>query len=567
MKKFRIWIRRFKIGTRLTISFGIIIFTVIILNATGILNINKLSDNTVKLFEGPYDITDKVWESRDALTALEKNLYKCFIAYNVDNIDKNLELVNQEAQKVMDCINYLKSLSISNQELISYIDRYETQMITLKDNYTQIMSLLSQKNISEAKNRFDNEYSKLIVEVNNTSEEIYTMIHNDAINFVEDSKKARINTIIKMDIIFAIAFLLAVFLATFSTTNIVIPMKKVVKAMEEVSKGNLNIQLDDVGNDEISILSQTMSTLINRLKSVIDDITYNLEEMASGNLNVSSKREYSGDFVPIGQSIVKINSSLNKILININQASEIIALSSENMASRSQAILNGALEQSNSIDELSSAINEISTSIKFTASSASESSELTSKAGESLSIGNEEMQQVLVSMNEIVEVTQKISGIMVTINSIANQTNILALNAAIEAQRAGEAGKGFAVVAEEVRTLAAQSSQASNETNDLVQRISKAIEKGSNIANKTAKTIEEVMIDASKVVNIVQEITEDASLQAQCIEQLSNQVEEITAVVHTNSSIVEDTTSSSESLNNQAKELKSLVKKFQLKNK
>lgn len=567
MKKFRIWIRRFKIGTRLTISFGIIIFTVIILNATGILNINKLSDNTVKLFEGPYDITDKVWESRDALTALEKNLYKCFIAYNVDNIDKNLELVNQEAQKVMDCINYLKSLSISNQELISYIDRYETQMITLKDNYTQIMSLLSQKNISEAKNRFDNEYSKLIVEVNNTSEEIYTMIHNDAINFVEDSKKARINTIIKMDIIFAIAFLLAVFLATFSTTNIVIPMKKVVKAMEEVSKGNLNIQLDDVGNDEISILSQTMSTLINRLKSVIDDITYNLEEMASGNLNVSSKREYSGDFVPIGQSIVKINSSLNKILININQASEIIALSSENMASRSQAILNGTLEQSNSIDELSSAINEISTSIKFTASSASESSELTSKAGESLSIGNEEMQQVLVSMNEIVEVTQKISGIMVTINSIANQTNILALNAAIEAQRAGEAGKGFAVVAEEVRTLAAQSSQASNETNDLVQRISKAIEKGSNIANKTAKTIEEVMIDASKVVNIVQEITEDASLQAQCIEQLSNQVEEITAVVHTNSSIVEDTTSSSESLNNQAKELKSLVKKFQLKNK
>lgn len=567
MKKFRIWIRRFKIGTRLTISFGIIIFTVIILNATGILNINKLSDNTVKLFEGPYDITDKVWESRDALTALEKNLYKCFIAYNVDNIDKNLELVNQEAQKVMDCINYLKSLSISNQELISYIDRYETQMITLKDTYTQIMSLLSQKNISEAKNRFDNEYSKLIVEVNNTSEEIYTMIHNDAINFVEDSKKARINTIIKMDIIFAIAFLLAVFLATFSTTNIVIPMKKVVKAMEEVSKGNLNIQLDDVGNDEISILSQTMSTLINRLKSVIDDITYNLEEMASGNLNVSSKREYSGDFVPIGQSIVKINSSLNKILININQASEIIALSSENMASRSQAILNGALEQSNSIDELSSAINEISTSIKFTASSASESSELTSKAGESLSIGNEEMQQVLVSMNEIVEVTQKISGIMVTINSIANQTNILALNAAIEAQRAGEAGKGFAVVAEEVRTLAAQSSQASNETNDLVQRISKAIEKGSNIANKTAKTIEEVMVDASKVVNIVQEITEDASLQAQCIEQLSNQVEEITAVVHTNSSIVEDTTSSSESLNNQAKELKSLVKKFQLKNK
>ena len=80
-----------------------------------------------------------------------------------------------------------------------------------------------------------------------------------------------------------------------------------------------------------------------------------------------------------------------------------------------------------------------------------------------------ERNQVIVdTRNTMLQVLDKIQGIVGSIDGISKQTNLLALNAAIEAARAGDAGRGFAVVADEVRTLAMSSNNAASQIGDLI---------------------------------------------------------------------------------------------------
>lgn len=143
------------------------------------------------------------------------------------------------------------------------------------------------------------------------------------------------------------------------------------------------------------------------------------------------------------------------------------------------------------LSELSEAANEISSSIARNATLAGEVADRAHTA--------------LQSVEELNANSRDINGVLEIIGKIADQTNLLALNATIEAARAGESGKGFSVVASEVKDLARQTKEATDDIAPQLEAIAASVARAAEVVNSISEGIGEVSGNSSTVAAAVEE--------------------------------------------------------------
>ena len=343
------------------------------------------------------------------------------------------------------------------------------------------------------------------------------------------------------------------------------PVQEILQGASRLEAGNLKIHIAVQTDDELGRMAKALNHISTTVDNYVDDISRQLSRMAENDMDVTIRQKYIGDFVPIQTSIEKITDSLNRTLRQIILSADRVASGSVNVSAGAQALSKGAGEQADAIEELAAAIENLSRDIAANADDAVRMSENATDVTERIAKSNEEMDKLIRAMSEIRESSAGIEAIIRTIEDIADQTNLLSLNASIEAARAGEAGRAFAVVANEIRDLAAKSSESVSQTTALIERSLAAVQNGVLIADDTAQSLTAVVEGAREITGSVGKISNASQNQKKILDEVTKSVEQIEGVVQANISAAQESALTSEELSEQSKRLHELVNQFHLK--
>ena len=331
----------------------------------------------------------------------------------------------------------------------------------------------------------------------------------------------------------------------------------IAQIVKQVALGDLSIKFKKDQAEE-GIYAEMKSMVAN-----LQDKTYLAQQIASGNLALNVKLTSKED--TLGIAFQDMITNLNDVLGQTQQASIEIADASGSVSSGSNALSEGASSQATSLENISSSLNQLSTQINVNADNATQAKNLTLTAQKETKIGSEKMAEMIIAMADISASSQSISQFINTIDDIAAQTNLLALNAAIEAARAGEQGRGFAVVADEVRNLAARSTQAAAETSQLIYGAVEKTKVGTDIALQTSESLKGVFESIRQASELVESIAEASSEQATGANVINDGVAEIDSVTQQNNDAAQGSAAAAEQLSHQAIQLQEMLKRFKLR--
>lgn len=352
------------------------------------------------------------------------------------------------------------------------------------------------------------------------------------------------------------------------TNSITEPVEQIEAAVASLRKGELsNVEmLTYESEDELGDTIRNLKEAMGILADYVREISVEVKAIAQGNLtrNGDDITDFLGDFSELKASLLYILKRFNSTLTEISNLAEQVSSNSSEVEKASKSLADGATEQAGVIEELNATIDTV---VDLAADTAKETQSASARVKASTNKANEEkekMNDLLMEMEHITEISKEIGNIITDIENIASQTNLLSLNASIEAARAGEAGKGFAVVADQIGKLAADSAQSAVNTRDLIDKTLVEIEKGNTITRTTADAFNQIIADMESFAEIAENTMEKANSQAESLEQIGQGIEQLSGVVQDNAASSEENTAISINLAEGAAKMHDRVNIFKL---
>ncbi|GAB6095884.1 hypothetical protein JCM14469_21370 [Desulfatiferula olefinivorans] len=269
------------------------------------------------------------------------------------------------------------------------------------------------------------------------------------------------------------------------------PLAGTVAMIKDIAQGegDLTKRLAVTSEDEVGELSRWFNTFIENLQDMIGQIMRNAKTLTDSSAELSS-----------------LSSLMADSAAAMSGRSDTVAGASNDMRANMDSVAASMEEASANTGVVAAATEEMTATINEIAGNSEKARSITEKAVSQAKRASDRVRELGIAADDIGKVTE-------TITEISEQTNLLALNATIEAARAGEAGKGFAVVANEIKELARQTAEA---TQDIKTKIE-------GIQGSTAGTVS----DIGEISTVINDVNEIVSTIATAVEEQSATTKEI----------------------------------------
>ena len=323
---------------------------------------------------------------------------------------------------------------------------------------------------------------------------------------------------------------------------------EIAKVANQIAAGDLTYEFK-AGKKPLTGVYASMQQMTGNLKNMFQDISQGVQTLTGSSTELSAVSQQMTSNAE--QSSVKAN--------NVSSAAEEMATAMNSVAAATE-------QTSANLQMIVAAAEEMSATINEIASNTAKGSQTTTQAVEKAEHISQKVDALGRAAMEISKVTEAIAD-------ISEQTNLLALNATIEAARAGEAGKGFAVVAGEIKELAKQTAQATDEIGlkigevqtsttesvEAIKSIVEIIDDINSIVTTVATAIEEQSATTQEISNNVSQAATGVQEVNENVNQTSSVAGEVTQDVHDVSRSADEITSGTLQINESAGELSRLA--------